>query len=239
MLRLAAEAASFSTDPARAVRLWEEAIEAAGPDATPAVRAELLLGLALCANDAFLNELALASTREANALLADEPPSSLRARALSDLSRDLSVANDEAAAIEASEAAIAMAVEVGDLRTEALARGRIALSRAQQGDRDVDGRRGGDAHRPHARAIRFVVLSVYFNVGYLFDTLGDPGAGRGDPRERGPPLARGARPADRRPVRARGLVPVAGGPLGRRPPGRGRGRPRRPGASAAATSPSR
>ncbi len=47
VLRLAAEAASFSTDPARAVRLWEEAIDAAGPDATPAARAELLLGLAL------------------------------------------------------------------------------------------------------------------------------------------------------------------------------------------------
>ena len=45
VLRLAAEAAGFSTDPARAVRLWEEAI-AAVPEAAPAVRAELLLGLA-------------------------------------------------------------------------------------------------------------------------------------------------------------------------------------------------
>ena len=39
VLRLAAEAANFSTDPARAVRLWEEAIAAAGPEAPPAERA--------------------------------------------------------------------------------------------------------------------------------------------------------------------------------------------------------
>ena len=124
------------------------------------------------ANDAFRSELALASTREANALLANEPPSSLRARALADLARDLFVANDPAA-IEASQAAIDMAVEVGDLRTEALARGRIALSRAQRGEGDVT---DAEAAMRIARTTRdpFVVLSVYFNVGYLFDTLGDP-----------------------------------------------------------------
>ena len=88
----------------------------------------MLLGLAVDANETFANDLALASTREANELLAGEAPSRLRALAFADLARDLYTVNrlDEAAA--ANEQAIEMAVQVGDRRVEALARGRLQLA---------------------------------------------------------------------------------------------------------------
>ena len=172
---LAAEAASFSTDPARALRLWQEALEAAGPESSPEDRARLLLGLAICANDVFDNDLAVQSTRAANELLADEPASFLRAQALADLSRDLFVIGDDDAAIVAAEEAIAMAAEVGDLRNEALARGRLALSRMYVGDielAEADAKRATEIAR--TTRDRFVVFSVYVNVGTMYDTVGDP-----------------------------------------------------------------
>ena len=175
LLRLAAEAASFSTDPARALRLWQEALDAAGPETSPEDRARLLLGLAICANDVFDNDLAVQSTRAANELLADEPASFLRAQARADLSRDLFVIGDDNEAIRAAEDAIAMATEVGDLRNEALARGRLALSRLYVGDIELakaDAQRATEIAR--TTRDRFVVFSVYANVGTLYDTLGDP-----------------------------------------------------------------
>jgi DNA-binding CsgD family transcriptional regulator len=175
LLRLAAEAASFSTDPARAVRLWQEAIDAAGPDAPPEDRARLLLGLAVCANDIFDNELAVRSTRAADALLADQPPSFLRAKARADLARDLYVVGEITAGNATAQEAIALAAEVGDLRTEALALGRLALSRIQVGEVEqakADAIRAMEIAR--MTRDRFVVPSVYFNCGYTFDTLGDP-----------------------------------------------------------------
>ena len=175
LLRLAAEAASFSTDPARALRLWQEALEAAGPDAPPEEQARLLLGLAVCANDVFDNELAVRSTRAANELLADQPPSFLRAKARADLARDLYVVGEIPAGNATAQEAIALAAEVGDMRTEALALGRLALSRIQVGEVEqakADATRAMEIAR--TTRDRFVVPSVYFNCGYTFDTLGDP-----------------------------------------------------------------
>ncbi len=190
LLRLAAEAASFSTDPARALRLWQEALDAAGPESSPEDRARLLLGLAICANDVFDNDLAVQSTRAANELLADEPASFLRAQALADLSRDLFVIGDDDAAIAAAEEAIAMAAEVGDLRNEALARGRLALSRMYVGDielAEADARRATEIAR--TTRDRFVVFSVYVNVGTMYDTLGDPATAGEILASEGVPLA--------------------------------------------------
>ena len=131
-----------------------------------------------------------------------------------------------------------MAVEVGDLRIEALARGRIALSRAQQGEPDVA---DAEAAMRIARTTRdrFVASSVYFNIGYLFDRLGDPARAGEILVDEGLPLLAELGLPTVALSGARGLVPVAGGPLGRGPPGRGHGRPRRRGASAVTTSPSR
>ncbi len=190
LLRLAAEAASFSTDPARALRLWQEALEAAGPDAPPEDQARLLLGLAVCANDVFDNELAVRSTRAANELLADQPPSFLRAKARADLARDLYVVGEIPAGNATAQEAIALAAEVGDLRTEALALGRLALSRIQVGEIEqakADATRAMEIAR--TTRDRFVVPSVYFNCGYTFDTLGDPATAGEILADEGIPLA--------------------------------------------------
>ena len=117
------------------------------------------------------NELALASTREANALLADEPPSSLRARALSDLSRDLSVVERRGRGDpRLSEAAIAMAVDGGRSPDRGA---RARQDRAQPGP--AGPRRTSRTPRrrcgsPGPRGIASSSSSVYFNIGYLFDT---------------------------------------------------------------------
>ena len=134
LLRLAAEATRYAGNPARAVGLWEAAIAALPPDARPQDRATLLLGLAVDANETFANDLALASTQEANELLADEAPSRLRALAFADLARDLYNLNRPDEASAANEQAIEMAVKVGDRRVEALARGRLELDRFRQDD---------------------------------------------------------------------------------------------------------
>ena len=105
VLRLAAEAANFSTDPARAVRLWEEAIAAAGPEAAPAERAELLLGLAVCANDAFLDRAGagIARARPTPCLRASHRRASGREPSRT-CPETCSVSNDEVEAIRAGEA---------------------------------------------------------------------------------------------------------------------------------------
>ena len=82
------------------------------------MRATLLLGLAIDASETFDNELALASTEEANRMLADEPPSRLRALAFADLGRDLYVLGREAEGAVASEQAVAMAIDLGIARSK-------------------------------------------------------------------------------------------------------------------------
>ena len=186
LLRLAAEAASFSTDPARALRLWQEALDAAGPDAPPEDRARLLLGLAVCANDVFDNDLAVRSTRAANELLADQPPSFLRAQARADLARDLYVVGEIPAGNATAQEAIALAAEVGDLRTEALALGRLALSRIQVGEvEQAKADAGaGDGDRPdHAGPVRGPerLLQLRLHVRHP----GRSGDRRRDPGQRG------------------------------------------------------
>ena len=149
LLRQAAEATRYAGDPARSVALWKEALAALAPDEPPATRATLLLGLAVDASETFDNELALASTQEANQLLADEPPSRLRALALADLGRDLYVLGREADGAVASEQAVAMAVDLGDRQIEAISRGRLALDRLHQGrvDEAIARDRCGHGHR--------------------------------------------------------------------------------------------
>jgi tetratricopeptide (TPR) repeat protein len=176
VLALAARAVSVSGDPERALRLWREALDTAGPDVSKNERAEMLLDLAIDLNETIQNDAALAATRAANEVLADEPPSGIRARALADLARDLSVLNDDAAAVDASRLAIEMASAIGDLRTEALARGRIASCLSHLGDLA-----GASAQADAALAIvrsthdRYAVNSVYWNVAQLYDEVGDPG----------------------------------------------------------------
>ena len=167
------------------------------PRRSPEDRARLLLGLAICANDVFDNELAVQSTRAANELLADEPPRFLRAQARADLSRDLFVIGDDDEAIRAAEDAIAMASEVGDLRNEALARGRLALSRLYVGDIELakaDAQRATEIAR--TTRDRFVVFSVYVERRDLVRHAGRPGDRGRDPRGRGHPPVGRARHAD-------------------------------------------
>ena len=70
LLVLAAQAASLSGDPERGLRLWREALNALGEEVSTEERAEILLGLAIDANDTFENDAALEATRAANELLA-------------------------------------------------------------------------------------------------------------------------------------------------------------------------
>jgi DNA-binding CsgD family transcriptional regulator len=178
VLALAARAVSVSGDPERALRLWREALDTAGPDVSKNERAELLLDFAIDLNETLQNEAALEATRAANHVLADEQPSEIRARALADLARDLFVLNDEAAAVEASRSAIEMASGIGDLRTEALARGRIASSLAHLGDLAAASAEVGAALTiVRSTQDRYAVNSVYWNVAQFYDEVGDPGAG--------------------------------------------------------------
>ena len=176
LLRLAAEATRYAGDPARSVGLWQAAITALPPDALPAERATLLLGLAADANETFANDLALASTREANDLLAGEGPSRLRALAAADLARDLYTVNRLDEAVAATEQAIEMAVEVGDRRVEALARGRLHLDRFQQ-DELPEAWRQMEIALAIARETRDrdVVNSVYMNAGWALEGAGEAG----------------------------------------------------------------
>ena len=176
LLVLAAQAASFSGDSERGLRLWRAALDAAGQEVSIEERAEILLGLAIDANDTFENDAALEATRAANELLMTSPPSRLRARAVADMARDLFVVNESAAAVEASQAAIEMASGIGDLRTEALARGRLSLGLVRLGHQE-EGIAEAEAALSIARATRdrFVVMSVFSNAGWLFDEIGQQG----------------------------------------------------------------
>ena len=92
------------------------------------------------------------------------------------MARDLFVVNESAAAVEASRAAIEMASDIGDLRTEALARGRLSLGLARLGHQE-EGIAETEAALSIARATRdrFVVISVFSNAGWLFDEIGQQG----------------------------------------------------------------
>jgi DNA-binding CsgD family transcriptional regulator len=178
VLTMAARAIGTSGDPERALRLWREALDGAAADISTQERAEILLDMAIDFNDEGENEAALAATRHATELLADQPPSRLRARAMADFSRDLTNTNDFVSAGEMERAAIAMAAAVGDLRTEAMARSRYALTLINLGAID-------DARAEMAAAVeitratrdRFLVHSVIWNVGQFHDQLGEPAAG--------------------------------------------------------------
>ena len=175
LLRQAAEATRYAGDPARSVALWKEALATLGQDAPAATRATLLLGLAIDANETFDNELALASTEEANRLLANGPPSRLRALALSDLGRDLFVLGREADGAVASERAVAMALDLGDRQIEAISRvvwrwtACIRVAWTKQSRRSMP---PAIARETRDRA---VVQSVYMNAGWLFWELGEAG----------------------------------------------------------------
>jgi DNA-binding CsgD family transcriptional regulator len=175
LLALAAHAVSISGDPERAIRLWREAFESAGPGVPLDARVEMLLGVAHDYNEMLLNEEALAATHHANKLLEGEPESSLRARALADLARDLSVLNDGPASADAEKAAIAMATSIGDVRTEALARSRHAGSLLQLGRPD-EARLEAEAALRIARTTRdrFLVITVFMNAAWNYEELGEP-----------------------------------------------------------------
>jgi DNA-binding CsgD family transcriptional regulator len=175
LLALAAHAVSVSGDSERSIRLWREAFESAGPGVPLDARVEMLLGMAHDCNELFLNEEALAATRHANKLLEGEPESSLRARALADLARDLSVLNFGPASADAEEAAIAMATAIGDVRTEALARSRHAGSLLQLGRPD-ETRLEAEAALRIARTTRdrFLVITVFMNAAWNYEELGEP-----------------------------------------------------------------
>jgi DNA-binding CsgD family transcriptional regulator len=191
LLRLTAEATRFAGDPARSVALWKEALAALAPDAAPATRATLLLGLAVDASETFENELALASTQEADQLLTDAPPSRLRALALADLARDLYVLGRVDDGTAASERAIAMALDLGDRQIEAISRGRLALDRMRQGRLD-EAFAEIDAALAIARATRdrVVVTSVYMNAGWLYEEVGQAGRAADLLVDEGIPIAR-------------------------------------------------
>lgn len=178
LLALAAQAVSYSGDSVRALRLWRAALDAAEPEGSVEERAEMLLGLAIDANDTSEHAAAIEATQMANELLMVSPPSRLRARVLADHARDLFVAAEAAAAVETSRAAIEMASVVGDLRIEALGRGRLSLALFHLGQRD-EAIAEAETALSIARATRdrFVVHSVFWNAGKLYDDVGQPGHG--------------------------------------------------------------
>jgi DNA-binding CsgD family transcriptional regulator len=174
VLAMAARATSVSGDPERALRLWREALETAAPELAKRDRAEMLLDMAVDANDLLANQDAVAATRLAYELLADEPPSSMKARATADLARDLFTTGDAAEASDIERRAISMATDIGDRRTEALARSRHALTLAWLGRID-EARAEMTTALEITRATRdrFVVISVYMNAGWFYDRLGE------------------------------------------------------------------
>ena len=138
----AAESADFAGHPGRSQELFAAAVEALGLEAPPTRRAAALLDLASASTDDDY-ALALASSERANALIKDEPPSRLRARAESCLSRELGATQEWPAALEMADRSLRTALVIHDPASEAVARARLArcfaaLERDDEAEAEAD-----------------------------------------------------------------------------------------------------
>jgi len=172
LLELAAEAAGYAGHEARSFDLRRAALAALDPSEPATRRARLLLDLSgLTWGD---YESTLATTREANALLADGPATALRARAEASLARELSATERWPEALEISARAVATAVEAADPSAEALARILLARSLAAVG-RQEEGEEEAERALELVRRVRDrrIVGVVFVDAARVHEGAGD------------------------------------------------------------------
>ena len=172
LLELAAEAAGYAGHDERSFDLRRAALAALAPSEPATRRARLLLDLSGLAKLDY--ESTLATTREANALLADGPATALRARAEASLARELSATEQWPEALEISARAVATAVEAADPSAEALARIRLARSLAAVG-RHEEGEEEADRALELVRRVRDrrIVGVVFVHAARVHEGAGD------------------------------------------------------------------
>jgi predicted ATPase/DNA-binding CsgD family transcriptional regulator len=173
LLELAAEAAGYAGHGERSIALRRAALSALAPTESATRRARLLLDLSQQTTWRDY-ESTLATTREANALLADGPATALRARAEASLARELGATERWHEALEMSSRAVATAAEAADPSAEALARIRFARSLAAVGRQQE-----GEAEAERALAVvrrvrdRSIVGIVFVQAARVHEGAGD------------------------------------------------------------------
>ena len=172
LLELAAEAAGYAGHEARSFALRRAALAALAPSEPATRRARVLLDLSQQTSLDY--ESTLATTREANALLADGPATALRARAEASLARELSATEQWPEALDISARAVNTAVEAADPSAEALARIRLARSLAAVG-RQEEGEEEAERALDLVRRVRDrrIVGVVFVHAARVHEGAGD------------------------------------------------------------------
>jgi DNA-binding CsgD family transcriptional regulator len=136
LLEEAAQAASWAGDPERAAGWAAEALAESGAAAT-AERARLLERLGRYRWEAGDLPAAVDATGQAIGLLADDPPSTLRARVLAAHATVLMLVGDLDAALPLAERAVAAASQAGALAEQAHGLATLGIIQAQRGALDA------------------------------------------------------------------------------------------------------